>query len=651
MASSGYKSVNATSWDVLKFSWSIASQSVANNTSTISWKMELIAGTYGRISASSESAWRITVNGINYTGKKNIGISNNSTKELASGTTTIAHNADGSKSFNYSFSQDFYINFDGDYIGVISGSGSGTIDSIPRAATISSAPNFNDEANPKITYSNPAGNAVTSLKACISLDGSKDDIAYRDISKTGTSYTFNLTEAERNVLRKATTGSNSRTVRFYVWSVIGGEDYRKSLEKTFTVINAAPVIAPTAIDTGSGSIVLTGDASGKVIKGYNSMKVAVNATAQKQATITSYKISCGGKSITSASGTLGYVDSGTFTFSATDNRGNTTTKTISKTLINYVKLTCNLAANAPTTDGALSFTVSGNYFNGSFGAVDNSLTVQYRIKEDSGTYSEWQTIAATISSNTYKAAHTISGLDYQKSYTIQARAIDAIYSGDKEPVVTSAEKKLKTLPIFDWDADSFAFHVPIFMDNTKQIWYKDTSGNDVLMVSLNDSNQSFFGYGGYSAGLGSTYFDGNSVYIRSKNAISNTASGTIGGNKAWTNSSDERLKEDIRDIPQVFCDIWLELSPKVFRWNELNKGDNTLQLGLIAQDVIEVFSKHGLDYKNYGFVSTMPVNGVDYFAITYEYYNMLTAQVLKNTIEEVSSIKAELAALKATLVS
>ena len=651
MASSGYKSVSATTWDTLKFSWEIASQSIANNTSTVNWKMELIASTYGRIDAGGESNWSITVNGTNYSGKKNIAISNNSSKILASGSTTISHSADGSKSFNYSFSQVFNITFDGDFIGTVSGSGSGTLDTIPRAANIVSAPNFNDEDNPKITYSNSAGSAITTLRACISLDGSKDDVAYRDISKTGTSYTFNLTEAERNVLRKATADSNSRTVRFYVMSVIGGETYRKSLEKTFSIINAAPVLAPTAIDNGSVSKVLTGDASGTVIKGYNSMNVAANATAQKQATITSYKITCGGKSITTASGTLSRVEQPTFQFTVTDSRGNKTTKIITKDFIDYVKLTCNLAANAPTTDGVMSFTVSGNYFSGSFGAVSNSLTVQYRMKTESGAYGAWQTLAATVSGNTYKVTQTLSGLDYQTNYTIQARALDAIYNGDTEPVVETAEKRVKTLPLFDWDADSFAFHVPIFMDNTKQIWHKDTSGNNVLMVSLNASNQAFFGYGTYDAGLGSTYFDGNSVYIRSKNNISNTASGTIGGNKSWTNSSDSRLKEDIRDIPQVFCDIWLELSPKVFRWNELNSGDNTLQLGLIAQDVIEVFGKHGLDYKNYGFVSTMPVNGVDYFAITYEHYNMLTAQVLKNTIAEVSSIKAELAAIKLSIAN
>lgn len=528
----------------------------------------------------------------------------------------------------------------------VSGSATVTLDTIARAATITSAPNFDDEDSPVLKYSNPAGNSVTSLQACISLTGAKDDIEYRNISKTGSSYTFNLTDAERKVLRQATTTSNSRKVRFYVKTVIGGETYLKYIEKTLTIVNAAPTLAPTAIDGGSVSTKLTGDASGKVIKGYNSMTVTANAAAKKEATISSYKISCGSKSITTATGKLTNVDSGSFVFSVTDSRGNTASKTLDKTLINYVKLTCNLTAKAPTTGGEMTFTVKGNYFNGSFGAVANSLQVQYRIKENDGSYSDWQALTFTLSNNTYTANGAISGLNYLNSYTIQARALDAIYNADTEPAVATEEKKVKTTPVFDWGEKSIAFHTPLFMDNTKQIWYKDTDGNDVLMVSMNDMNQSFFGYGAYNAGLGSTYFDGNSVYIRSKNNINNAAGGTIGGNKAWTNSSDNRLKDNIVDIPTVFYNVWLELAPKAFNWNEINGNDGLQHFGLIAQDVIAAFEKYGLDYKQYGFVSIIPVEGVDYFAITYENYNMLTALALKKTIEEVSTLKSQLAEIK-----
>ena len=64
------------------------------------------------------------------------------------------------------------------------------LDRIPRQADITSAPDFTDSDNPTVYYSNPAGNVVDSLKACISFTGANDDIKYRDIPKTGTSDTL-----------------------------------------------------------------------------------------------------------------------------------------------------------------------------------------------------------------------------------------------------------------------------------------------------------------------------------------------------------------------------------------------------------------------------------------------------------------------------
>ena len=113
MATSGSKSITVTSWDTLRFSWSETSQSTANNTTTISWKMELIAGSSGRISSTASKSWSVTVNGTKYSGTNTIGISNNATKTLASGSTTIAHNSDGTKTFSYSFTQEIAITFSG----------------------------------------------------------------------------------------------------------------------------------------------------------------------------------------------------------------------------------------------------------------------------------------------------------------------------------------------------------------------------------------------------------------------------------------------------------------------------------------------------------------------------------------------------------
>jgi hypothetical protein len=290
--------------------------------------------------------------------------------------------------------------------------------------------------------------------------------------------------------------------------------------------------------------------------------------------------------------------------------------------------------------------MSGNYFNGSFGAVDNTLVVQYRHKVSGGDFGPWMNAGiVSTNNNKYVAKATISSLDYTQEYVVQARAIDKIATNG----VATKEIVVRTKPVFDWGKEDFAFHTSVYLDNAKQLYGKTTEGQDLMMISLNASNQSFFGYGGYNNNIGSTYFDGNAVNIRSKSNIACTASGTIGGNKSWTNSSDERLKTAIEDIPEVFAQIWMELTPKMFEWNELNHTDGKKQFGLIAQEAITIFNKYGVDYTEFDFISIIPVNEVDYFAITYDHYHMLTAQVLKNTVNELHSLKQEINEIKAMI--
>lgn len=134
MAMNGSASVAVTSWDSLVFDWSVSNQSIANNTSTVSWTLKLVSTSSGAISSTTSKSWIVIVDSNRYEGTNTVGIANNSTKILASGITAIKHADDGSKSFNYSFSQYFGITFNGSQIESISGSGSGTLDTIPRAS-------------------------------------------------------------------------------------------------------------------------------------------------------------------------------------------------------------------------------------------------------------------------------------------------------------------------------------------------------------------------------------------------------------------------------------------------------------------------------------------------------------------------------------
>lgn len=490
------------------------SQNIANNTSNVTVKV-VASWTYGSYNHNLKTG-SLTIDGTKYSFSNNFNTSEtqSGSKTLFTKTVNVNHNADGSKTLSCSAS---YVT--GVSSGTIGASASKELTKIPRAATIDSAPNFDDEDNPTITYSNPAGNAVTTLEACISLDGTKDDIAYRAISKTGSSYTFNLTDAERKVLRQAANSANSISVRFYVATTIGDTTYRKYLTKTLSIVNATPTINPTITDTNNVTASLTGD-SNTLIRYFSNAAITFGASALKGASIKSRKVECGSKSLT-ADGTMSAVDAGKFVFTVTDSRGNTTTKTVTKSIVNYVKLTCGLANTEFNTDGVISFNIKGNYFNGSFGTTANTLSVQYRYKLADGSYSSWADVTATKSGNTYNAAVTISGLDYRLKYVIQARAVD------KLATVNSSDKTMSCIPVFDWSGEDFNFNVPVNMG--ENVYFDNggtgirgttTTGADVqAFAPCNANDNCVIGYGAYTEGLGGTNLYGNEVRIISNDSV------------------------------------------------------------------------------------------------------------------------------------
>lgn len=452
MALSG--SVSTSSYDgrYLKLTWT-ATQDIASNTSTISWTLKG-AGT-ASCSWYKAGGFQVTIDGNSeYNKSTDYRITLYNGTKVASGSIKLKHGSDGKKSFSISVKGGIYT-----YARNVSGSKTFTLDTIPRAATISAAPNFTDEDNPKITYSNLAGSSATTLQACIANStGNTVYCAYRDISKSGTSYTFSLTDAERTTLRNACKNAKSMTVRFYVKTIIGGNTYTKYLEKTLTITNAAPTVSMTVVDTDSNMIALTGSAN-TLVKYYSDAKYTVSASGNKGASISSYKVECGTKSATSSTGTFSNVESGTFKVTVTDSRGYTTTKTVTKTFKDYVKLTNNLSFSNPAVDGSVKITFKGAYFNANFGNAQNGITAQYRYKVEGGSWGNWNTIATTTSGNTYSASTTVTGLDYKKVYIFQSKVIDKITSKESPTLTVTFQ------PVFDWGANDFQFNVPVYLQS------------------------------------------------------------------------------------------------------------------------------------------------------------------------------------------
>lgn len=436
--------------------WESVSNGTVENTSTVTATLQLQRGAQNTTTGTFTGTF--TVGGTSVSISEFLALPSNTWVSVKTVTVTVKHSPNGAGSC-YLYAKITGPN--GTTMAGTSVSGSDTValDTIPRFAYFVKAPDFHDEEDPVITYTNPMGKNADTLEACISLDGAHAEVSWREISKTGTSYTFALTEAERNTLRKATTEGNSRTVRFFLRTKLGEETGKDSLTKTFTILNPEPTIAPVIVDSNESTIALTGDSS-KLIRYFSNASITMNAAAVKGASLVSQKVTCSGKSRTS-DGVIEAVESGTFVFTAKDSRGNTTKKTVKVPMVAYVKLSCSLSNDVPDGEGNMQLRAEGRCFTGSFGAEDNTLQVSYRYKLQGSTYGSWQKMTVTCGENTYTAQAAVTGLDYKATYVFQTRAKDRISQ------VISAEKTVKAVPVFDWGEADFRFHVPVDMAGSR----------------------------------------------------------------------------------------------------------------------------------------------------------------------------------------
>lgn len=219
-----------------------------------------------------------------------------------------------------------------------------TLPAIIRQAkfTTGSSATFTDEGNPVIKYSNPSGDSAAKLQACIArFDTAKSEwttsgaVGYRDISKTGSSYTFELTDAERENLRKLCPNSNSVALKFYLATTIGTQTFRESIDTTMTITNGNPE-ATCTISEGDSIIkgILGSDAGSTMILNMSDLQISINPTIKKHATLKSITVTNGNSSETGTAvspailATFPKAKSNVVSYTVTDSRNNQYTSSI-----------------------------------------------------------------------------------------------------------------------------------------------------------------------------------------------------------------------------------------------------------------------------------------------------------------------------------
>lgn len=241
---------------------------------------------------------------------------------------------------------------------------------------------------------------------------------------------------------------------------------------TLTVTASSTLCSPsvdgTVIDTNTVTVALTGDSS-KLIRYKSTAKCTITASAKNSASISTKYINNGVP--TNNVRTFSNVSDTSFVFSATDSRGYSSSKTVKPSMVAYIQLTLNPVISRPTpTGGTINMTFNGNYYRGSFGAFNNTLTIRYRYKTAAeSTYSGWTTIDSTkytIGTSTFQTSVAISlgdDFDYKQTYMFQVNAFDGA-NGTTLSSVTKTLSVQKGTPVFDWGENDFNFNVPVYMD-------------------------------------------------------------------------------------------------------------------------------------------------------------------------------------------
>jgi len=426
----------------MTFSWSLVSQSIANNTSTINYQLVGSGDSPAYyVMAGNFKLW--ANGGIRYDSADRIQLRGGTV--ITSGTLTIPHNADGSKSFSANAEAGLY-----DVAVNTWGSGTWALPQIPRAATLETASGFTDEGTPSIGYKNPAGSAVTSLQAAI-YAGSTAVAAYRNVSKTGgnsqgvISYSFSLTPTERLLIQSLTANSNSLTVEYRLRTNIGGVDYTNTKTAIVTIVNASPTFGGFSyVDTNATVVAVTGSDQ-VIVKNRSSVRATVAAadrmTTLKSATPVRYAATLDSRTANvnySASadvqmnlGTILNAGQKRFSVRAFDSRGNSAEHFTDVMVLDYAPPTINATAERLNNfEAQTTIKVNGEYnplvVSGT--SKNNLVTARYRYREFNGSYGGWASLSVTLDQNesTYICSNAVVNLDISKSFEIEIEVADRL---------------------------------------------------------------------------------------------------------------------------------------------------------------------------------------------------------------------------------
>lgn len=374
------------------------SQSIPNNTTTITANLYLQSnGADYAISSSANKTAKIIIDGTTYTKTTaNVSVSDNQKKLIYTASKVVSHNADGTKNISLGGSLEINIQLSGGWVGVITLSNkSFTLNTIPRASTITSFPNFTIGDSIPVTISR----ASSSFTHTLELKAGSLSVAKR--TGIGTSTTIALTDAELDSLYYYLRAQTKWTMYLYCTTYSGSTQIGSRTYKTATAYVGSNIVPTFETITHSEYVSNVNTIVGKYVQGLSRLNLAITgAVGAKYSTIKSYQITFEGTAYNASTATSEVIGSSgdiTITGKVTDSRGRVCVKTVTITVLAYAppKITA-FALQRCNSDGTPNMV--GEYVKvareGSVSSLvnvteKNSLT--YRIKSKDRGATTWVT--------------------------------------------------------------------------------------------------------------------------------------------------------------------------------------------------------------------------------------------------------------------
>ena len=310
-----------------------ATQNVAKNQSTVTVKVFLQSvDAYGAMNAPASNAGSVKVGTTtkNFTATSHL--SAKQKKQLTSQSFVVNHKADGTGSFSYSVTFNINVTFSGVFYGNQTVSGTGTLNTIPRASSIESINGNQIGGNITVNIKRASSN-FTHRVGYYDTDGQRRS----EIQDATTSTTFAIPLDRCNLLPNSTSGVAKIVVDTYNGSTKIG-----SVSKSHTVYvpsSVVPVVNSFNIKEGITKVANVKLPANNFVQNMSRLDMTAGASGKYNSTIKDYTFSFNGQS---QGGTVGrQFNAGNIngTYDAkvevTDSRGRKASKTVSVTIHKY----------------------------------------------------------------------------------------------------------------------------------------------------------------------------------------------------------------------------------------------------------------------------------------------------------------------------